>query len=51
MTFKKNIIGYDLIGLTDEEAQSLLRMIESAALPERRVFKRVKDQIKDLSRR
>ena len=47
MTVSKNIIGsVDLLGLTDEELSGLIRMIEGASLPERRMFDRLKNDLK-----
>ena len=47
MTVSKNIIGsVDLLGLTDEELSGLIRMIEGASLPKRRMFDRLKNDLK-----
>lgn len=39
---------YELTGMTGEELRSLYNIIQSAYLPERRVFNSVKEQIKKL---
>lgn len=53
MMVSKNIIGsVDLLDLTDEELSGLIRMIECACLPERRMFNQLKNDLKEeLSRR
>jgi len=53
MTVSLNIIGIvDLLDLTDDELSGLIRMIEGASLPERRMFDRLKNDLKaELSRR
>ena len=44
--------GYALRGMTAEDVQDMITMIEGAALPQRRVFDRLKNDLKnELSRR
>ena len=48
----KNIIGsVDLLDLTDEELSGLIRMIECACLPERRMFNQLKNDLKILDQK
>lgn len=47
MKLYKSSEGFDLI-LTKEELKSLHNMIDSAQLPERRVFNNIKEQIKEI---
>lgn len=39
---------YSLFGMTEDELRSMLAMIKSACLEERRVFNRVKGQIEKI---